>query len=224
MNSALPLSRALSRQEFADLARDLLDVSRETFDLGTMDRLDVYADTLRTWQPRINLISNKSLDDLWRRHFLDSVQLAKWVSPDLRVIDLGSGAGFPGLVLSIVTGAPVVLAESDTRKCAFLREIRRLTGAPAEIAEGRIEDLDTGAMTDGPFDIVVARALAPLTDLLGLAAGLMKPNGFCLFLKGAQVDRELTDASEFWNIQVEQHQSLSDPDGAVLKIGNLTRV
>ena len=162
MNSPLPLSRALSRQEFADLARERLDVSRETFDLETMDRLDVYAETLKTWQPRINLVSNKSLDDLWRRHFLDSVQLTKWISPEMRVIDLGSG--------------------------------------------------------------VVARALAPVTDLLGHAAGLMKPDGFCLFLKGAQADRELTDASEFWNIQVEQHQSLSDPDGAVLKIGNLTRV
>ena len=220
MNSPLPLSR----EGFADLASECLDVSRETFDLETMDRLDIYAETLRTWQPRINLVSNKSLDDLWRRHFLDSAQLAKWVSPDMRVIDLGSGAGFPGLVLSIVTGAPVVLAESDTRKCAFLREVRRLTNANAEIAEGRIEDLDTVEMTDGPFDIVVARALAPLADLIGHAERLMKPDGFCLFLKGAQVDRELTDASEFWNIQVEQHQSLSDPDGAVLKIGNLTRV
>jgi 16S rRNA (guanine527-N7)-methyltransferase len=220
MISPLPLSH----EGFADLAAELLNVSRETLGPETMERLEIYAETLRVWQPRINLVSNKSLDDLWRRHFLDSVQLARWVSPDMRVLDMGSGAGFPGLVLSIVTGTPVVLAESDSRKCAFLREVRRLTDANAEIAESRIEDLDTAVMAGGPFDVVVARALAPLPGLLGHAVGLMKSNGFCLFLKGAQADRELTDASEFWNIQMEQHQSLSDPDGAVLKIGNLNRV
>ena len=225
MNIEVPLSR----DGFADLAADLANVSRETFGRQTFDqqtfgRLEVYAETLRTWQPRINLVSNKSLDDLWRRHFLDSVQLARWVSPDMRILDMGSGAGFPGLVLSIITGATVVLAESDARKCAFLREVRRRTDARAEIAESRIEALDTSEMAGGAFDVVVARALAPLPALLGHASGLMKSNGFCLFLKGARVDGELTDAAEFWNMQVEQHQSLSDPDGTVLKIGNLTRV
>jgi len=215
MNSPLPLSR----EGFADLASELLDVSRETFDLETMDRLDIYGSTLRVWQPRINLVSNKSLDDVWRRHFLDSIQLAKWIEPDMRVLDMGSGAGFPGLVLSVVTGAPVVLAESDSRKCAFLREIRRLTEANAEIAEGRIEDLGAG-----PFDVVVARALAPLSDLLDHATEFVKPDGFCLFLKGARVDDELTNAHENWNMQVEQHQSLSEPDGTVLRIRKLSSV
>ena len=149
MNIEVPLSR----DGFADLAADLANVSRETFGRQTFDqqtfgRLEVYAETLRTWQPRINLVSNKSLDDLWRRHFLDSVQLARWVSPDMRILDMGSGAGFPGLVLSIITGATVVLAESDARKCAFLREVRRLTDARAEIAESRIEALDTSEMAE----------------------------------------------------------------------------
>lgn len=211
-------SAQMSRDEFADLVTDMIPgnphVSRET-----LARLEIYAETLQAWQPRINLVSNKSLDDLWRRHFLDSIQLVEWIAPDMRVLDMGSGAGFPGLVISIVTGAPVVLAESDSRKCAFLREVRRLTDANAEIAEGRIEDLDAGS-----FDVVVARALAPLSGLLGHAAGLMKSDGFCLFLKGARVDDELTDASESWNMQVEQHQSLSEPDGTVLRIRNLSRV
>ncbi|MEP4885683.1 MAG: 16S rRNA (guanine(527)-N(7))-methyltransferase RsmG, partial [Alphaproteobacteria bacterium] len=192
---------------------------RETLAAETFERLDVYAETLRAWQPRINLVSNKSLDDLWRRHFLDSAQLGKWITPDMQVLDMGSGAGFPGLVVSIVTGAHVVLAESDVRKCAFLREVRRLTDANAEIAEGRIEDLGTG-----PFDVVVARALAPLSGLLDHAAGLMKPDGYCVFLKGARVDDELTDAKENWNMQVERHPSLSEPDGAVLSIRNPSRV
>lgn len=211
----------MTRDEFAarvsDVTAGIHHVSRET-----LGRLDIYAETLRAWQPRINLVSNRSLDDLWCRHFLDSIQLVKWITRDMTVLDLGSGAGFPGLVVSIVTGAAVVLAESDSRKCAFLREVRRLTDAPAEIAEGRIEDLDTTKY--GPFDIVTARALAPLSELLDFAEGSVKSDGFCLFLKGARVDDELTDASKVWNMQVEQHQSLSEPDGAVLRIRNLSRV
>jgi 16S rRNA (guanine527-N7)-methyltransferase len=212
----------MTRDEFAAVAIDPTagksHVSRETLGPETLERFDVYAQTLRAWQPRINLVSNRSLDDLWRRHFLDSVQLGQWITPGKRVLDMGSGAGFPGLVISIITGAPVVLAESDSRKCAFLREVRRLTEANAEIAEGRIENLEAGR-----FDVVVARALAPLADLLDHAAGLMKPDGLCLFLKGARVDDELTDAAENWNMQVEQHPSLSDPDGVVLRIRNLSR-
>jgi len=218
MSFDAPSSMPMSRDEFADLVTDVtpveFDVSRET-----LGRLDILAETLRAWQPRINLVSNKSLDDLWRRHFLDSIQLVNWLTPDMQVLDMGSGAGFPGLVISIVTGAPVVLAESDSRKCSFLREARRLTDANAEIAEGRIEKLNAGS-----FDVVAARALAPLPGLLGHAARFVKSDGFCLFLKGARVDDELTNAGENWNMQLEQHQSLSEPDGTVLRIRNLSRV
>ncbi len=216
MNYGAPTSIPMTRDEFAAFVTDAgaPHVSRET-----LSRIDLYAETLQAWQPRINLVSNNSLDDMWRRHFLDSVQLARRVPPDKRVLDMGSGAGFPGLALSIVTGARVVLAESDGRKCAFLREVRRLTDANAEIVEGRIESLDVE-----PFDVVVARALAPLSDLLRNAEGLMKPDGYGLFLKGTRLDDELTDASENWNMEVEQHPSLSDPSGTVLKIRNLSRV
>ncbi|HCP01484.1 MAG: 16S rRNA (guanine(527)-N(7))-methyltransferase RsmG [Alphaproteobacteria bacterium] len=194
-------------------------VSRETLSPETVDRLTVYADTLRAWQPRINLVSNKSLDDLWRRHFLDSAQLARWIACDHRVLDLGSGAGFPGLVLAIVTGASVVLAESDARKCAFLREVRRLTDAPAEVAEGRIENLETAS----GFDVVTARALTTLSGLLDHAAPHLKSDGFCLFSKGARARNELTDAKKVWNMKVNSYQSLSGSGGTVLQIGNLTR-
>lgn len=189
------------------------DVSRETF-----ARLKIYEGTLRQWQERINLVSRNTLDDVWRRHFLDSLQLAKWVEPGRRVLDMGSGAGFPGMVVAIVTGAPVRLAESDARKCAFLREVRRLTDAPAEIEEGRVEDMDD------QFDIVMARALAPLKQLLAYAEPLLATAGTCLFLKGSQAADELTDAAEIWNMDVEQHPSASDPRGVVLRIRNLERV
>ena len=197
-----------------------LDVSRETLDEDTVAKLVIYADALRHWQPRINLVSNKSLADMWRRHFLDSAQLARWIEPHARVLDMGSGAGFPGLVASIVTGATVVLAESDARKCAFLREVRRLTDAPAEIFEGRLEDMDE----DCAFDVTTARALAPLAGLLTHAAPRLKTGGFCLFLKGARHEAELTDANEIWNMNLERHPSLSDPEGTVLQIRNLSRV
>mgnify|MGYP002818272504 CR=1 FL=1 len=196
------------------------DVSRETLASGTMERLAVYADTLCAWQPRINLVSNRSLEDLWRRHMLDSAQLARFIERNHRVLDLGSGAGFPGLVLSIISGAEVVLAESDARKCAFLREVRRLTDAPAEIVEGRIEALSE----DNIYDVVTARALAPVNELLEYGAPRMKSQGFCLFLKGARAEAELTDANDIWNMNVNRHPSLSDPEGVVLQIGNLQRV
>ena len=189
------------------------NVSRETF-----ARLEIYAAVLRQWQDRINPVSRKTLDDVWRRHFLDSLQLTKWVAPGQRILDMGSGAGFPGLVVSIATGLPVVLAESDARKCAFLREVRRLTDAAADIAEGRVEGLD------GRFDLTMARALAPLDRLLELAAPRLSPEGACLFLKGGRVVDELTDAAAIWNMNVEQHPSVSDPRGAVLRIRNLDRV
>ena len=214
MESDVPLTRDAFVRRMADPAFIGADVSRET-----LARLDVYAETLCAWQPRINLVSNRSLDDLWCRHFLDSAQLARWVGPGSRVLDMGSGAGFPGLVLAIVTGARVVLAESDSRKCAFLREVRRLTDAPADIVEGRIEDL-----SPEPYDVVTARALAALEVLLGHAERFLGNDGFCLFLKGAKAEHELTDAAKVWNMETERHQSLSEPGGAVLRIRSLSRV
>jgi 16S rRNA (guanine527-N7)-methyltransferase len=191
-----------------------VDVSRET-----LDRLAAYEALLRSWQPRINLVSNASLDDAWHRHFLDSLQLVRWIEPGAEVLDMGSGAGFPGLVLAIAADCRVVLCESDARKCAFLREARRVIDAPAEIHEGRVEGL-----SDREFDVVTARALAPLPRLLDLASGRLRSTGFCLFLKGAQVEDELTDAHADWKMEVERHDSLADPRGVVLRIRNLRRV
>jgi 16S rRNA (guanine527-N7)-methyltransferase len=190
------------------------DVSRET-----LDRLEAYADLLRQWQRRINLVSRNTVGDIWTRHMLDSLQLARWIDPGAEVLDMGSGAGFPGLVLAIAADCAVVLAESDSRKCAFLREARRITDAPAEIHEGRVE-----ALADRAFDVVTARALAPLPELLGYATPRLRPGGTCLFLKGARLEAELTDARAIWNMDVERHDSLADPRGAVLRIRNLRRV
>lgn len=190
------------------------NVSRET-----MERLQAYEALLRKWQPAINLVSKSSLDDVWRRHFLDSAQLVRFVPPAAKtIVDLGSGAGFPGLVLAALGVAEVHLMESDARKCAFLREAMRSLGVSVEIHHGRIEDAT-------PFlaDLVTARALAPLSNLLDLGERFVGPHSICLFLKGKGVDEELTGVEEKWNMTVTREISASDPSGTILRLEHIRR-
>ncbi len=187
-------------------------VSRET-----LDRLASHLDLLRRWQKRINLVGTATLCDPWRRHMLDSAQLAPLVPAGARLADLGSGAGFPGLVLAILRGGPVHLIESDARKAAFLREAVRITGAPVEVHNARAEQLDLKA------DIVTARACAPLDRLLGLALPLLASGGLCLFLKGARVEEEVSEARAAWKMALRRHRSRSAPDGVVLEVSGLSR-
>lgn len=204
----------LSAAEFGRTA----DVSRET-----LARFEAYEDLLQQWQQRINLVSRTTLPDVWRRHFLDSLQLRKWVKPGVTGLDMGSGAGFPGLVLAIACDVPFVLVESDSRKCAFLREARRVTDAPAEIHEGRAESMAGGEHSQG-FGLIVARALAPVSRLLELAWPLLSRDGTCVFLKGEQVAEELEMARGSWTMDVEEHPSAADPRGVILEIRNPNRV
>ncbi len=145
-------------------------------------------------------------------------QRHKCVLPD-RAIDLGSGAGFPGLVLAIATGVPFDLVEADQRKAAFLREAARQTGAPVRVHAVRIE-----AAAIAPAPLVTARALAPLPKLLALAAPLLAPGGTCLFLKGANVQAELTEAAAQWHMRVETIPSRTEPGACILRITDLSRV
>jgi len=189
-------------------------VSRETF-----DRLTLYQELLLRWNSRINLVSRADEGNLWRRHILDSLQLAALV-PALteRAIDLGSGAGFPGLVLSICTGIPFDLIEADQRKCAFLREAARETGAPALVHAVRIEK----ALVH-PATLVTARALAPLPVLLDLAYRFLLPGGVALFPKGADADRELTEAGTKWNMSVERFPSRTAAHATIIKLSEVAR-
>ncbi|HYB58299.1 MAG TPA: 16S rRNA (guanine(527)-N(7))-methyltransferase RsmG [Alphaproteobacteria bacterium] len=191
------------------------NVSRET-----LARLERYAALLRRWQKAVNLVAASTLPDLWRRHMLDSAQLLGLVPErPCRLADLGSGAGFPGLVLAIMGVGEVELIESDARKCAFLREAIRATGASARVREGRIEQL-----CDGSFDVVTARALAPLSELLGYAQALLAPGGAALFLKGRRLEEELTEARKAWKMSLERFSSISAPGGSILRIREITRV
>lgn len=198
-----------------DFARTL-DVSRET-----LDRLKCYAALLEKWQARINLVAKSTLPELWRRHFLDSAQLLPLVraagpDPAETWLDLGSGAGFPGLVLATMGAGDVHLVESDQRKGAFLRQVIRETGADATVHSERIEALEPQRV-----DIITARALAPLDRLLPLAARHKRKDTEIWLLKGQHVEEELTQASISWNMRVEEFASQSDPLGRILRIRGL---
>lgn len=195
--------------------RAATNVSRET-----LERLEIYAALLQTWQPRINLVGPSTVPDLWRRHMLDSAQVATLVPKGAEThVDLGSGAGFPGLVLAIMgVAAHVHLIESDTRKCAFLREVAARTGTQISLHNQRIEKVPPF-----PADVVTARALAPLAKLLGWAAPFLSQESICLFHKGAKWEDELTDARKDWIMRSERQVSLTDPKAVILCLTELRR-
>jgi 16S rRNA (guanine527-N7)-methyltransferase len=200
----------LDAQGFAEI----FPVSRET-----LARLEAYAALLTRWSERINLVGRATIADLWRRHMLDSAQLGPLLPASARhLIDLGSGAGFPGLVLAILGVSGIELVEADSRKCAFLREAARLTEANVTIRPCRIE-----AMPPHPVDVVTARACAPLDRLLDLAAPFLAPGSQCLFLKGERAGEELTLARKHWTMTVSLIQSRSDPRGVVLRLQQVAR-
>ena len=162
----------------------------------TLRRLEIYANLLEKWQSTINLVGKSSLDDLWVRHFADSLQVAEAVPEARRWLDLGSGAGFPGLVTAIklaeAPGALVHLVEADRRKCAFLQDVIRETSAPAIVHCGRLEKILPAF--DEPIDAVSARALAPLQELLTYAEKFLGQGAVGVFSKGKHFEAELTDS------------------------------
>ena len=201
---------ALSPEGFAER----IAVSRET-----LQRLTVYLELLGRWQRAINLVGAASLADPWRRHVLDSAQLlAHLPAPASPLVDLGSGAGFPGMVLALLGVPEVSLIEADRRKAQFLREVARSTGAAVTVHNERIERL-----AGWPAAVVTARALAPLPRLLPLAERFLPPASLCLFLKGPTLDREMIDAAERWHMVPEMFPSLSAPSGIVLKLRGVGR-
>jgi 16S rRNA (guanine527-N7)-methyltransferase len=189
-------------------------VSRET-----LRHLEAFARTLMDWNGRHNLVSARSLDDLWRRHFWDSAQLAVHIPQNAEtLVDLGSGAGFPGLVLAemLRDRLIVTLVEATAKKCAFLAAAAKSMELPVRIENRRIEEGRPEA-----FDVITARAVAPLPMLLGYAQRFSGPNSVCLFLKGQNVGAELTQAHKSWKMRTRQIQSLTDPSGVILELKEL---
>ena len=195
------------------------NVSRET-----IARLKLFVALLIDWNSRHNLVSTASLADVWRRHVWDSAQLAAYIPPEASsLVDLGSGAGFPGLVLAELFRERlefrVVLYEATRKKCDFLAHAAERIGLKVEVRNARIEEAKPEA-----FDVVTARACAPLERLLSYAQVFQAPHTRNLFLKGQNVGAELTDAHKIWQMEVQEEQSRSDPSGVILIVEGLRHV
>lgn len=205
----------------ADAFETLFPVSRET-----RTRLTIYADLVRRWQKAQNLVAPSTLPHLWQRHVADSAQL-HFLAPDVtRWIDLGSGAGFPGLVTAILLadreGARVHLVESNQRKAAFLRTVIRETGCPATVHAGRIEVVTTGWDHDAePVGGVSARALADLEALCGHARPFVQAGARAFFHKGRESRSEIVKASHTWDLDLVEQESRIDPDSVILVLSRI---
>jgi 16S rRNA (guanine527-N7)-methyltransferase len=199
---------------------DIVPVSRET-----VDRLQTYVDLLKKWQGSTNLVASGTIPSVWNRHVADSAQLVGLFPDALRWVDLGSGGGFPAIVVAILLtgreGAAVHLIESDQRKCAFLRQAIRSTGAPAEVHAGRIESVL--AAWHEPVDMVSSRALAPLTRLFSLSEPLFKAGAKGAFHKGLDFEEEISEASKSWDADLVIHRSKTESAGVILEIRHLAR-
>jgi 16S rRNA (guanine527-N7)-methyltransferase len=198
----------------------LIPVSRET-----EVRLDRYVDLLLEWQAKTNLIATSTIPTLWTRHIADSLQLLA-LAPSARTwADLGSGGGFPGIVvacaLAETSGAKVHLIERNAKKAAFLREALRITNSP-----GQVHLADIGDSVDrivGKVDCVTARAVAPLHQLIGFADPLVRQGAKALFLKGQDVELELTEATKYWNIEPKLHSSRTGGHGWIVELDRIER-
>lgn len=198
----------------------IISVSRET-----RMRLERYVALLNKWQVSDNLVASSTLPYVWQRHIADSAQLAHYFPQACNWLDLGSGAGFPGLVVAILSGqspgACVHLVESNQRKCSFLRHVIRETGAPAIVHQGRIEAVIAG-WTE-PVDMISARALAPLDRLFSMAEPVLLSGARGAFHRGQDFEREIKESTKSWSFDLIRHQSLTDRNSAILEIQNLTR-
>lgn len=197
-----------------------LNVSRET-----MERLKIYDETLRKWNPKINLVSKSTIPDLWSRHILDSIQIFEAMeNPQGHWVDIGSGGGLPGVIVAICAAdaAPdlkVTLIESDQRKSAFLRTAARECGVKINVISKRIE-----AVPGQQADILSARALADLSVLCAFSEHHLAKGGICLFPKGINWKKEVDNALEQWRFGWEAIKSRTEPQAVILKIEGVERV
>lgn len=188
------------------------DVSRETF-----EKLEAYHRLLLKWQKSINLISPNTINDVWHRHILDSAQFIKHIDGRAStIVDIGSGAGLPALILSIM-GINIHLIESDQRKCIFLKEVSRALQLDTTIHNERIEKCAIDSV-----DIITARACASLDTLLDLTRTLRIEKTICLFAKGKNYDKEIEDAKKTWSFDFIAHQSVTDDQATILELSHIT--
>lgn len=202
-----------------DLQKAAGPVSRETF-----ERLQAFEQLFLKWNRSINLAAPSTLDDVWRRHVLDSAQLARIAPAATRWVDLGSGGGFPGLVLGFLLterpGASIALVESNRKKASFLQTVIGQFDLPARVVARRIDD--SYGLVSAP-EIVTARALAALPDLLDLSAPWLTKGGRALFHKGRDYRAEVEESTHRWSFDLVEHSSMTDAEGVILEITELRR-
>jgi len=204
----------MNYDEFLQEQRKLLpflDVSRETF-----DRLEIYVNFLKEYNQKFNLVGSSEMGNIWDRHIFDSMQLISYVAESPRsVCDIGSGAGFPGIVLGILGVSDMVLVESIAKKALFLENVSRETLVKNTILCDRVENLKK------TFEIITARAVAPLKDLLKLTKNIRTPDTVCVFPKGKKYQEEIDEARLYFSFEVEAHQSLTHEEGRILVINHV---
>ena len=181
----------------------------------TLDKLNLYCALLNKWQASINLISDSTMSQIEARHFADSAQIHHFIDIGVPIYDLGSGAGFPGLVISIIKNIPVNLVESDFRKCVFLNEVIRETKSHSTVVNKRVENLK-----DENKKYIVSRGFAPLSKMLSAAKGIL-PGANCYFHKGKNYANELNEASATWSFDHIVHQSKIDPSSVIINLYNV---
>jgi 16S rRNA (guanine527-N7)-methyltransferase len=206
----------MNQQEFEKITQ--LNVSRETF-----ERLETYVELVKKWNPAINIVSRKSLDDIWSRHIVDSVQVFSVIHNATSWLDMGSGGGFPGAVIGILArefspDMKVTLMESDQRKCAFLRNVSRETSSEFKVISKRIEQADPQNA-----DVVSARALTDLGGLLSFCERHLNASGTAVLPKGASWKKEVTEAQRDWQFQLDPITSITEPEAVILKIKGIER-
>lgn len=199
---------------------DTYNVSRETF-----LKLDHYQKSLIEWQRKFNLVSNNSIEDVWKRHFEDSAQLFELIPPTAKkLLDIGSGAGFPGMVIAIMAAErtpylKITLIDSILKKTLYLNHVKEITGlSNVNIVNSRVENL-----SKQKFDVITARAVTSLKDLISYGYPLISKNGICIFPKGRSYESELLAAKKYWNFDLNTVQSKTSEDGKILIISNMTK-
>lgn len=201
---------------------DFFSANGQNVPRGTFLHLQTYQHLLETWQKKLNLVSPASLPKAWERHFLDSCQLLPYLPKgEKSLIDMGSGAGFPGLVLAMLRpdDLHVTLVEADFKKCVFLENVSRGTFLSVTVLCSRIESLNPLLQAD----VITSRGLASLSQLLNYAFPLMKPSSIGLFLKGKDAEKEIEEAHKKWDFTLEIYPSLTDSTGRILKIEHLKK-
>lgn len=203
----------------AETFQELTGVSSKT-----LETFQTYKKLLLKWQKNLNLVGQSTVSDIWGRHFLDCAQIKIFShqilggKKQISWIDFGTGAGFPGLVLSLLGGYEIFLIEKNKKKCAFLRSVIRETGASAKVITDKIENVQPF-----PVDCVTTRALAPLSQILVWGNYFLHKEGQHWLLKGKNVDLEISDAQNFWDFEYKIFPSLTNPSGQILFVYNVAR-